>query len=228
MRGLLPLVAVLSALGAASGEAAPLTLRTAGCTALFSRGALVSLKDAQGRFLVNGQSGVPGMAIYRIAAEHRAAAEVGPAGRISAFTDLPGAEALFTARADGQTGDVLVEQSAMSPEKGVWGVGWAVDGIPLRTNLLVPAHSGLRLSSASPGKAFTFDYPMGWEAQLVVAEGKGAGFAVWAEDATCRFKRLVVLRGEKSWRLEFITLNEAPFDALQSCRSVRWRVSLYR
>ena len=92
----------------------------------------------------------------------------------------------------------------------------------------MPGNSGIRLTADSPGRKHQFDYPISWEAQLVVVEGQDRGFYVWAEDARGQFKRLVVERHRDGWELTLVTINPAPFDELTSCESVRWRLGVYR
>jgi hypothetical protein len=115
-----------------------------------------------------------------------------------------------------------------SKAAGVWGVSWSIGRIPLEFAILVPGNSGIRLTADSPGRRHQFDYPIGWEAQLVVVEGPDRGFYVWADDARGRFKRLVVERHRDGWQLTLVTINAAPFDELTSCESVPWRLGVYR
>ena len=62
---------------------------------------------------------------------------------------------------------------------------------------------------------------MTWEAQLVIVEGPRGGFYAWAEDPDGRYKRLVVERHAKGWRIGLITINDAPFDRLHPARASR-------
>ncbi|NQT17675.1 MAG: hypothetical protein HQ582_33275, partial [Planctomycetes bacterium] len=155
----------------------------------------------------------------------------GAAGRVvrgyDRFTDLDGAEADCTFRADGSTGDLVVTQQCTSPAEGVWGVSWQVGDVPLDYAIIVPGRSGIRLTQSTPGREHQFDYPMGWEAQLVICEGREGGFCVWADDVEGRFKRLIVRRSNTGWQLTLVTINFAPFDALRSCESVAWRLNVF-
>ena len=90
---------------------------------------------------------------------------------------------------------------------GVWGVSWTIGRIPLDFAILVPGNSGIRLTADSPGRQHQFDYPISWEAQLVIVEGQDRGFYVWAEDARGQFKRLVVERHRDGWELTLVTIN---------------------
>ncbi len=128
---------------------------------------------------------------------------------------------------DAEKKELCIKQGAMLPLKGLWGVEWRLEDVPLDMNILVPGNSGLCLSRTSPGGTQVFDYPMSWEAQLVVLEGKGRGYYVWAEDDKGTFKRLTVERTAKGWQLGFVSMPLAPFEERSSCDSPPWRLGAY-
>ncbi|MCU0983298.1 MAG: hypothetical protein MUF25_29415, partial [Pirellulaceae bacterium] len=162
---------------------------------------------------------------------------LGPDGtavqRCTGFHGFDGVSAECEVSADKEAGEVVVRQrvrpavggggevarpapSAVGPAPtiskaaGVWGVSWSIGRIPLEFAILVPGNSGIRLTADSPGRRHQFDYPISWEAQLVVVEGPDRGFYVWADDARGRFKRLVVERHRDGWQLTLVTINAAP------------------
>ncbi len=173
-----------------SPATAPLRLETSTLTAEFSGGSLVSLVDREGRVWARPAQGGHGLGIHRVEATHYATAagrecpsradggEV--VRRFEQFGDLEGATAECAWRVDDATGDLVLRQRCSSPAEGVWGVSWQVAHVPLDCAVIVPGRSGVRLTAATPGREHTFDYPIGWEAQLVIVEGEGAGFSVWA------------------------------------------------
>lgn len=212
------------------------TIRAKQFEAKFERGSLVALSQGD-HVYVRPPAEPHGLAIHRVGGQHHVAApsaEVTSPGpgqwtaKHNRFDGLPGAVAECTCRCDPSTGDLVVRQQAGSPQKGVWGVGWSIAQIPLDYAIVVPGLSGVRLTKELSTPRQQFDYPMSWEAQLVVVEGRGHGFYVWADDAKGRFKRLVVHRQPKGWRLELITINFAPMDDLESCESVAWRANVYQ
>lgn len=238
MRIRFPIVAVVLCLGVSRGAAEPATMsvKTERFAARFAHGSLVSLQEPGGRVLVRAPAQGRGMGIHRIEATHWATASTGPETpgpsepavlRCGGFADLAGASGECTFAVDRASGDLVVRQRATSPGKGVWGVSWSIAEIPPEYAILVPGGSGLRLSADSPGGRHEFDYPISWEAQMVVVEGPTGGFYVWAEDAQGRFKRLVVERRPTGWRLGLVSINFAPFDALARCDSVTWRLNVY-
>ncbi|MBM3498603.1 MAG: hypothetical protein FJX74_08005, partial [Armatimonadetes bacterium] len=229
-------VILIACLVLAVSSAHALTVRATRYEALIQRGALVSLRDAAGNVFVSGEEPAQGLAIRRVGRDHwaqdapqTALLQPGQAGSraYTELADLPGASVRVSARLEADSDDLVLSHEAKSPEPGVWGVEWTVSYVPLGMNILVPGHSGLRLSADSPGNQWVFDYPIAWEAQLVVVEGEGRGFYVWAEDTEGRYKRLTVSRSDRGWRLGLATLNQAPFEALTECASVPWRLNVY-
>jgi len=195
----------------------------------FLNGSLVSIIDRSGRAMVKAPREPRGAGIHLREKSYWAtsAARVGDAMRLEKFAGLDRASVEMAVRRDAKSGEMVLSQRAVSTLKGVWGVSWSIADIPLDYAILVPGGSGLRLTADSPGGLHQFDYPITWEAQLVVVEGPGHGFYVWAEDAKGRFKRLTVERRASGWRLGLITINHAPFDNLTECESVAWRLGVY-
>ena len=230
-------LALLLASSAALAADQPLEISTKTLKASFSNGSLSSLTDFAGGVYVRPPNEANGLAIHSTDATHRATAAGGENGRVAGgrvlrrygdFTDLDGADASCTFRIDPSTGDLILSQRCSSPAKGVWGLSWQVADVPLDYAIIVPGRSGVRLTRTTPGREHQFDYPIGWEAQLVIIEGQEGGFYVWAEDVEGRFKRLVVERGDDGWRLTLVTVNFAPFDELTACESVRWHLNVYQ
>ncbi|OGV78466.1 MAG: hypothetical protein A3K18_11140 [Lentisphaerae bacterium RIFOXYA12_64_32] len=146
--------------------------------------------------------------------------------RYTGLTGLPDGSITSAYAPDPASGDLILTQQGQSPQKSVWGVSWAIAGIPFDFNIVLPSHSGIKVTRTSPVRRITVDYPIGWEAQLVIIEGQGRGFYVWADDVAGRFKRLTLTPGKDGWQLTLTTINPAPFDDLTS-DSVRWRLNVY-
>ena len=226
------MVLVLSWCPAAS--AGPLTVISATFTATMTMGDLSSLVDGSGNAFVTNTAADPGVLIHWVDGDRRAMAEQGPASvgpgerverTFTSFDGVAGSLAKCAYEVLPGGGDLVITQSCTSPLPGVWGVEWGIANIPLEMNVIVPGQSGIKLTSNMG--PWTFDYPQQWEAQMVVVEGVGRGFYVWAEDAEGRYKRLSVNRQANGWRLGFATINYAPFDALTNCASVRWHLNVY-
>ena len=213
--------------------AEPVVLKSGGFNARFVDGSLVALTHRTGGVMVKPPSEPRGAGIHSLDGAHWATS-AGPVGakadaeiRLGGFTGLNGAAADMTFHTDPANGEITLHQHAVSSAKGVWAVSWSIADIPLDYAILVPGNSGLRLTADTPGGLHQFDYPISWEAQLVVIEGPWHGFYVWADDVKGRFKRLTVERRASGWRLCFTTINNAPFDDLTACESVAWHVGVY-
>ncbi|HOZ47832.1 MAG TPA: DUF6259 domain-containing protein [Candidatus Hydrogenedentes bacterium] len=220
------------ALYALGAMAEPYEVATEGFAATFAEHGLEALRDAAGNVFVAPGPMRAGVGIHRVGGDHWATdiGSVTGAPRTReyvGFDGLDGASVTCAFDVDAATSDLVITQEAQSPEPGVWGVQWSIGRIPLDMNILVPGYSGIKLERTSPGTVRTFDYPIGWEAQLVIVEGDGRGFYVWADDAEGQYKRLEVTRTPDGWALGLTSMNYAPFDDHTTCRSVKWRLDTY-
>lgn len=221
-------IAALCAVGTTQFPAGAVTAQGKGYEARIGAGGLASLVDASGHTFVTPAGDARGVGILRTAREHWATEDAEqPDGRVTALDDLPGAWIETSSAIDEASGDLVLRQRCWSPEPGVYGLAWATGLIPLSMNIIVPGNSGVRLDAKAPIDSMTFDYPMTWEAQLVIVEGEGRGFYVWGDDAMGVFKRLTVQKTPDGWRLQFITMATAPFDPVMSLVSVPWHVNVY-
>ena len=231
------LLAIACTTAEARADDVPLTVTTSEFSARFSTGSMCSLTGADGTVFVRSPQESQGVGAYHVDEEHFATSAEGPGslqGRQSAvrryrdFSDDAETEVSNSFRVDSESGDLVIGQECTSHKPGLWGVSWSINEIPLEYSIIVPGQSGIRLTKDAPGRRHQFDYPMGWEAQMVIVEGPDRGFYVWADDARGRFKRLVVGRDDHGWRLTFVTVNQAPFDGLTDCHSVDWHLNTYR
>lgn len=123
-------------------------------------------------------------------------------------------------------GETAVLQRAECVRPGLVGLQWGI-AIPDDWELLVPGHSGLRFSADSDFQPMRFDYPMTWEAQFVLIQGKRGGVLIHAEDNAQRFKRLFVQHRDGQLWIGFETWCTAPFEKVRQAESVRWRIRPY-
>lgn len=233
MRGVMRSFAVIG-LVVFSAAAEP-GMSTGSFSAEFTNGALTGLTDNAGTRFAEGAENA-GARLHLLSGDFTASStnveqawspESGAVEAYSGFKGLEEGTIRTTYTYERGSDDLVIVQRAESPKKGLWGAEWSIEGIPLDMNVIVPGNSGLKLTKATPGSSFIYDYPMMWEAQLVIVEGAGRGFYVWAEDARGIFKRLTVDRNEKGWRLGFITMPFAPFEEQSVCESVRWHLNVY-
>ncbi len=207
-----------------------------GLRAQFTRGALTTLADSQGTTLSRANSEDIRAGVHTLTGDYwvtevqNSDAGAGLQGEEQALTPTGAPEGTRIEQRcafDAESGELVLTQRASSPAPGLWGVEWSVGGIPLDMNVIVPAFSGLRLTRNSPGAEMSFDYPMLWEAGLVIVEGDNGGFYVRAEDPKPGYKRLVVKRSSDGWKLSFVTIANAPFDDKREVGPLRWRVGAY-
>lgn len=236
-------IALFPLASAPAAEPAPeIDIRAPGFRAAVARGGIVELRDAIGAVLAR-DGGTNAAARIHWATGDAAMPADGSRHQIVAgqtaqvaydpFSGIDGPGIVQTCAVDATNGDLIIEQKAHSPQSGpgakpgIWGVSWSITEIPEDSAIIVPSRSGIRLDARATGDSHVFDYPQGWEAQIVIVENKGRGFYVFADDPASRYKRLTVARTTGGWRLQFATINDAPFDALTACQSVRWRLNCY-
>ncbi len=227
-------VALLICLAGCLPALADVSIQAPTFTATVRGGVLCELRSA-GQLLVTPGELRDQCGLRRVAGEHWVQGEAGEAvarddGTTSQvyrdLSDLPGSELRMDYLLDGE--ELAVVQTARSPLTGVRSVQWGLAEVPFAYDVIVPGYSGIRIRKLSPGSRWDFTYPIGWEAQLVILQGQGHGFYVWAEDADGRYKRLTVTRGKSGWRLAFATENNAPFAPCTEATSVRWRLGVHQ
>lgn len=211
------------------------TIATPGLKAEFEDGILVELSEPDGQIFASFDDTSEFLTcLHRMDAEIRVGAAKtrqvedipgGKAWTFSAFEKLPGTRLRTAVTANGD--EITIRQQAECPQKQLWGTEWSIQGIPLDYTVIVPGRSGIRLTTETPGSRSVYDYPMAWEAQLVIVEGKEGGFYVWARDPNLAFKRLIVDRKPSGWQLHFISMAYAPFEENDAITSPEWRLGAY-
>jgi hypothetical protein len=124
--------------------------------------------------------------------------------------------------------DLVIRQEAIVKTPPLVGVSWGVAELTDGVEVLVPGHSGLRFGPGAPDGEHRFTWPMIWEAQFVLLQGKRGGFLVMSNDTTMQFKELVVRRRAGRMTLTFETQAPAPFADVREVKSVTWRLRPYR
>ncbi|NOZ24461.1 MAG: hypothetical protein GXP25_25570 [Planctomycetes bacterium] len=181
-----------------------------------------------------GDKGVTGLLWWRTPVWVDEKAEVtctktGPDAATVAIVFPAGHELTTTVAIDPATQDILIRQRGSAKRKGLYGVQWGIAGLDVdKVRTLVPGNSGVRLDRTCPVQEIYFNWPVGWEVQMMVVEGKGGGFSVWSEDREMRFKALRWRRRKGEVTLGFQSHNHAPFDDLTTAESVEWRLAFHK
>ena len=78
---------------------------------------------------------------------------------------------------DSRSGDLLIEQEAISDTAGVFGMQWGIGNLNVwDLQLVLPARGGQVIDATSPFASKNFHYPGRWETQLAIVQGEGGGF----------------------------------------------------
>ncbi|MCX7827042.1 MAG: hypothetical protein N2689_16050, partial [Verrucomicrobiae bacterium] len=193
MRHLFFIPLLLSAAGASAVAPDTTALQGDGWSAAFRNGVLVELRNTlSGDVCVTAGKAAP-LTGARLARDKLAATEA--AESLQAVT--VGADGCDAQWRDGlrlkqtmaaERGELVLRQEAVAPSPPVVGVQWGVADVSRHVEVLVPGHSGLRFGSDAPDGTFRFEYPISWEAQCVLLQGKRGGFLIYSDDTAPQFK----------------------------------------
>jgi hypothetical protein len=130
-----------------------------------------------------------------------------------------------------ETGDLVVRETASGERHGLSAVRWGVGPVICRGNLLLPAFNGIKATRPENQYKYessTWGWPMGWQIPLIIFADKVGGFWVHSEDPAGKFKEVMYQQdGDKSWRVAFSTVQQAPFSAHVSIESVPWHLNTF-
>ncbi len=138
-------------------------------------------------------------------------------------------------RIDLESGDLVVEQAAVSDKSGLAEVWWTLSNLDITDmEIIVPSDGGVSIKESTDFSG-SFPYPNTyWEAQLAIAHSSLGGFFLSSTDTLFKYKKLNYKRArewEKHQHSYYLTLtsqNQAPFENHDSIKSVEWRLNVYR
>ena len=137
-------------------------------------------------------------------------------------------DGILLLREDAETGDLLVEPSAYSSRAGVRSVRYNIKGLRHDLRLVAPITQGLDMAFGDPALAgMRADWPITWEAGMVVAAGERGGMWVHVQDTDYRFKTLSVGTREGPFGLGFESDNYGPIAEQKSAGGLVWRINVY-
>jgi hypothetical protein len=129
---------------------------------------------------------------------------------------------------DRETGDLIVEPSGFSGQKGVRSVKWAVPGVDKSLKLIAPLFQGIKMDMDDKlihgGR---YMWPMFWEAGFAILQGNDSGFWVYCKDTSYKYKTLSVGINGEPHALGFETDAYGPIDNNSSAGGLAWRLNVY-
>ena len=143
-------------------------------------------------------------------------------------------DGIILVREDIETGDLLVEPSAFSGQKGVRSVKWAVPGISQSLELIAPIYQGIKMNMTDPLiKGGRYMWPMFWEAGFAVLQEKNGGekdkggFWIYCKDKNYKYKTLNIGVKDDPYALGFETDAYGPIDNNTSAGGLEWRINVF-
>lgn len=109
---------------------------------------------------------------------------------------------------------------------GIAGTSFSVI-VPDELDLYLPVFSGAKYTKSSPEMKKEFWYPVDWEAQFAIIQGKDKGYIIYADDDAQYFKRLHVSHEKGKFILGFETDLQAPFKDKTSILTCKWNILEY-
>ena len=131
---------------------------------------------------------------------------------------------------DIETGDLIIEPSAFSGQRGVRSVKWAVPGIAESLELIAPIYQGIKMNMTDPLiNGGRYMWPMFWEAGFAVLQDNQAngGFWIYCKDGGYKYKTLNIGVKGDSHALAFETDAYGPIDDNTSAGGLAWRINVF-
>ena len=125
---------------------------------------------------------------------------------------------------DIETGDLIVEPSAFSGQRGVRSVKWALPGIAKPMKIIAPIFQGIKMDLSDPLiSGGRYMWPISWEAGFAVLQDGNGGFWIHCEDSGYKYKTLNIAPGA----LAFETDAYGPIDNNTSAGGLAWRINVF-
>jgi hypothetical protein len=147
------------------------------------------------------------------------------AGNNSATIQLKDSQRTLSITAGVIDDEVFLKMDGSSTTSGVVGATWGISGLNLAPGRLVlPAYGGTYLDGTSQPNLMGFDYPVEWENQMAVYEGKVGSVLIYAHDASPSYKRVVASRPAGTLNVSFESFAPGPWPKVSSVSSSEWRL----
>ena len=137
-------------------------------------------------------------------------------------------DAVLDVSEDPETGDLIVEPSAYASRPGLRSCRWTISGIEPELDLVAPLFQGVKLPLEDLLIANSYRrWPHGWEAGLVILQGRGGGFWVHCRDTQYRYKGVQIGTKKDPRCLGFETESYGPLERNLSAGGIAWRVNVF-
>jgi len=134
----------------------------------------------------------------------------------------------LTAGVDAETDEIFLRFRGSSATPGVTSVFWGLQGLNLMPGrLVIPGQAGTFFDRQSTPDRVGLDYPIHWEAQMVVYEGEAGGLLIYARDPLPHFKRLLASRETGNLDFGFEVFAVAPWKTATETPEIEWRLRAF-
>ena len=121
--------------------------------------------------------------------------------------------------------DLFLRFAGSSTAPGVVGASWGISGLNLNPGrLIIPALGGTYFDATSTPDVEGFDYPVEWENQMVIYQGKAGNVLIYARDPGPSYKRLLVSRPTGTLDLSLEMFAPGPWPSSLTVSPIEWRM----
>jgi hypothetical protein len=138
-------------------------------------------------------------------------------------------DGILSIREDAETGDLVLEPSALSARPGVLACRWNLKGIREGIELVAPFFQGAKLALDDPLILNSrWRWPQDWEAGFAILQGEENGFWVRTEDDRYRYKSLRTGTESEPRVLSFDAEAHGPIDDNRAAGGLEWRINVFQ
>jgi len=125
--------------------------------------------------------------------------------------------------------EVLMSGTAVtqSPLKGIATIGFTSGLTNKQGKVIVPSMGGMAYDCKGLKSSQSLEWPISWEAPLVLAQGQKGGLLICAFDPFKYYKNTQINPTADSWSIAVETENQAPFEELTKITSLIWHFRPY-
>lgn len=117
--------------------------------------------------------------------------------------------------------------SALGSLKGIASLGFTSGLTSKQGQIIVPTNGGMAFDCKGLRSGQSFEWPINWEAPLLLAQGQKGGMLVCAFDPFKHYKNAQIYPIEDSWNIALESENQAPFENQIKVTSLVWHFRPY-